>query len=308
MKKILFLFSIILLINSCQKKSESIIPIESKDLGLNVNPSVSKDIVITNNLMELTDSLFSVKNNKKELTSVQIWEFKNGFLNSSHFEYFQDNIVTYIIKTECDNYGRPTKQTMSRPESKEEEIFTKQYDKYGNNTLTEISKNKVITNIFDYTYQYENEKVIKKTTTSRISQRVIEEIDYTYDNTAGNEIQTNETMSLGKLKSNKIYDSNNNLIETVRINLNDSSIIDDTKYIYKNGLLVKLINGKSEYYPEPSQHLYDYNEKKQLIQISYSFQKEKFLGYDTFGNWSKKETIDSNKNLSQLIIRNSVYK
>ncbi|MDY0090602.1 MAG: hypothetical protein RBR78_09575 [Flavobacteriaceae bacterium] len=307
--KFLYIIVILLFTFSCNNKNNSE---ESEDLGLNANQSVPKDIVINENLIQITDSIFSIRNKKKILSSISIWEFDKGFLKLSSLKSYKNDSVTYSVRSECDNYGRVIKVLITNPKSKELEIWDRLYDKYGNQTQLVAFKTPIIDStmnveILDYVYQYENEKIIKKTTTFGTPPRVLEEADYAYDDRS-NEIQRINTSDLGKFKTDNIYDGDDNLIETINVNMKDNSIAFQIKHIYKNGLLVKTINGKGDNYIEPTERIYEYNENGDLVKESAPWEIIIYSNYDSFGNWTKKEYYTRDNDLQEVSSRTVIYK
>jgi len=305
--KFLYISVILLLAYSCNKRN-NVISEEIEDLGLNANPTFliqnRNNFNLTKNLSKLTDSVFIFTDKKKILSSVSVWEFNDGFVTTQSVESFQNEVLDYSSKTEHDNYGRPIKILRYYPQMEEEQISIRSYDEYGNIITDQLFKNsvKIPTTNYKHIYEYENENVIKKTLFNVNLNSTSEEI-YTYDD-RGNKIQE---ISFDNIKTSNVYDDNNNLIETIRIDMEDNSIGAQTKYIYKDGLLFKKINGKGKNHIGGEETIYEYNENRRIIKESYSSGLTKYLDYDSFSNWTKKEFYRSNR-LEGAHFRTIVYK
>src|SRR5690554_6763174 len=293
--KINFLYIpiILLFLSSCQEK----------DLELNANPIAPKDLVITKNLVRVTDSLFQIKENKIVFDYVEVWEFDKGFIHSSSFESKDGG----TFKNKHDNFGRKTESVYYSPKNKMTTTLVMSYDKYGNEVLSRMSEKldtdetAEVKSIFRTTYIYdENGNMLRKEKRSALPSKLqgtsnlVDFFEYTYDE-KGNQIQAIST--LNGIKDDKVYDNDNNLIEYIRLNTNRHTLLHKENNIYEDGLLVKTITGKSEYNTAHETY-FEYNEKGQLVKEYDSFSTPsitKYLDYDSFGNWTREEIFEGNK-------------
>lgn len=279
-KLILFTFQLILSLSACCQNPTKINVLK--------NDLLPKDIILNQNIKEIIDSVFIIKNGISSKESVQVYLLNDEILNSCNHQNFVNDTLVSISKTYCDNNGNQTE--IERRHLIKSSIYKaiRTLDDYGNKVILKVDDNGR-TNILEYKNEYRNQLLVKVTMTAKKSGNILQTTNYKYDSN-GNLNEECEKNTYWDVKNIYAYNKSNQIISYKHF---INSILEDSiLYYYTAGLLSQKItyhSNDTQSYPK----LYKYNDNEQLISESDVESKRDTLykEYDNKGNWTVQQII-----------------
>lgn len=268
------------------------------------NKSLPKEIKLNAKTSKIIDSVFSIKNDRRQLESVQVFNLKKGILISANRKYYKNETLNQTTNDRFDENGNNIESNTNLHFKNSSQIFKRKLDEAGN-IIELISIEDGRPNVLEQENSYKENRLVSVVIRSKQSGSVIRNTINKYD-VKGNLLEELNKYISGN--ANNFYQYNDASQVVLHKHFRDGKLHDSIVYHYANGL-----PDKEEWYENPPANpmvtTYQYNDRKQLVvETEETFGNTIYYkNYDADGNWQAREQYSDGKMRSltkRLIISN----